>query len=395
MTARDRRHEQGQALVEFAIVAPLIIMVLMFSIWFVELVQIKLKVQEAARYAAWEATSYKLHDYDKGQSELNKLSSEMTQKVAEEAMQRYGDLDSSSASPTLNNSIFAASWTPPLIFVVDQQEEAVYGGPIVNFLFGIAGTLFDFFSGLSYKSPNVFAQSLVAIGKDQGGAMSTRMFGSSEWGFNKRSYAMATVSVIVQNNWLNRGVGKMVLPNWGAFLTERHAVLADPWHLDVGASLPSSADSSDVGFSKDQPYWKQVERMYFSRKAARQLAKSTIKGFKLIMDVAVGLTTHEQSPFKDEDFTTPSVVSRNYDDDAGTSGQVRIRQDQPNQQSYDTSPVGLTVDDNKGGPSLTEYGKALKNRGKYFMGCDKEMSLGCPSSTLQQDNPFGDYIHRE
>src|SRR5512137_163924 len=150
--ARDRRHEQGQALVEFAIVAPLIIMVLMFSIWFVELVQIKLKVQEAARYAAWEATSYKLHDYDKGQSELNKLSSEMTQKVSQEAMLRYSDLDSSSASPTLNNSIFAASWTPPLIFVVDQQEEVIYGGPIVNFLFGIAGTLFDFVSGLSYKS---------------------------------------------------------------------------------------------------------------------------------------------------------------------------------------------------------------------------------------------------
>ena len=388
---RDRRHEEGQALVEFAIVAPLIVMVLMFSIWFVELVQIKLKVQEAARYAAWEATSYKLHDYDKGPSELNKLSSDMTKRVSVEAMLRYSDLDSSSATPTLNNRIFAASWTPPLIFVIDQQEEAIYGGPIVNFLFGIAGTLFDFFSGLGYKSPNLVAQSLIAVGKDYGGAMSTRMFGSSEWGFNKRSYAMTTVSVIVQNNWLNRGVGKMILPNWGAFLTERHAVLADPWHLDTGRSLPNTPNASDVGFSKDQPYWKQVDRMYMMRKPARKVLEGWVKLVKM-MDIAVGLTTHEQSPFKDSDFTTPAVVSRGYYDDAGTSGQVRIRQDNTTQ-SYDTSPVGL--DASGAGKSLTEYGKSLKNRGRYFMGCDKEMSLGCPSSTLQQDNPFGDYIHRE
>jgi hypothetical protein len=29
------------------------------------------------------------------------------------------------------------------------------------------------------------------------------------------------------------------------------------------------------------------------------------------------------------------------------------------------------------------------------MGCQTEMQLGCPSSTLQKDNPFGSYVVRE
>jgi hypothetical protein len=401
--SRQRRGESGQALTEFAIVAPLIVMVLLFAIWFVELLQIKLKVQEAARYAAWEATSYKLHDYDKGPSELSKLSWEMTTKVSLEAIQRYMDLDSTTAGLSLNNEIFAASWTPPLIFVIDQQEELVYGGPIVNFLFSVAGTIFDFVSALTYKGTvsNPVALSLIAAGKDYGGAMTSRMFGNSAWGFNRNSYAMATAALMVKNNFVNRGVGSMLLPSTigTVMLTEKHAVLADPWHLEDGRDVPQSKSSGRAGpgVSSDRAYWKQIDRMYFIRKPARQVGETWIKAFKLLMDLANGLaaiSTQSWPDVGDKEMAQATVVSRNYTDDQGKTGQVTISQDNGTK-DYDTAPVGLGNLQHGGGDLLKDHGKTLKARGKYFMGCDKEMSLGCPSSTLSQDNPFGDYIKRE
>jgi hypothetical protein len=398
--ASRRDGESGQALAEFAIVTPLIVMVMLFAIWFVELVQIKLKVQEAARYAAWEATSYKLHDYKKGTSELSNLSSAMTTKVSLETIQRYSDLNSTTAGASINNEIFAASWTPPLVFVIDQQEELVYGGPIVNFLFTIAGSVFDIISALTYKgtATNPVAIALIAMGKDYGGAMTTRMFGNSDWGFNKKSYAMATVALMVKNNFVNRGVGSMILPSsiGTVMLTEKHAVLADSWNLEDGADAVSKGGGRAGPGVSDGAYWNQVDRMYFMRKPARQVGEGIIKAFKLLMDLANGMAsiaTHSSPDIGDKEMMQATVVSINYTDDQGTTGQVSIQQDN-GQKKYDTAPVGNTLD-HGGGDLIKEYGKTLKARGKYFMGCDKEMSLGCPSSTLSQDNPFGDYIKRE
>jgi len=73
-----------------------------------------------------------------------------------------------------------------------------------------------------------------------------------------------------------------------------------------------------------------------------------------------------------------------------TTGQIQINQDRGATNRYDTAPVGK----GQSGESLKPYYETLKQRGPHFMGCDKIMSLGCPSSTLQQDNPFGDYIYR-
>ena len=42
---------------------------LLFSIYFYEVIQIKLKTQEVARFAAWEFTGYPLHDYDRGRAD--------------------------------------------------------------------------------------------------------------------------------------------------------------------------------------------------------------------------------------------------------------------------------------------------------------------------------------
>lgn len=391
----------GQALTEFAIVVPIVVMVFMFSIWFLELVQIKLKVQEAARYVAWEAQSYPLHDYDKGKSALSSLASQMSQKVTKEAKQRYEDLDSASTM-SKGHRIFSAAFTPPLILTMNQPEEAIYGGPIVNFIFGVGAAIFDFLSALSYKNPNYVAMALIAAGKDYGAALADRTFGSAEWGFNRNGYIQATVSTIVTNRWYQRGVvwgeggeRDTTMPNWGVFITESHGVMADSWDLNKGDDV--YGNTLRPGVSKSSPYWKQVDRMYMVNSKARGVAKGFVNFFRLAMRMALAMTFTMATPpggLSEGDFMQTAVVSKNYT--TPQSGRVQISQDRGSTQSYDTAPVCGSSSGSgcPGGDSLKPYGETLDDRGKYFMGCGREMSLGCPSSTLSQDNPFGDYIDR-
>jgi Flp pilus assembly protein TadG len=399
------RNESGQALVEFAIVAPLIVMVLLFALWFYELVHVKLKVQEAARYAAWEATAYPLHDYDKGPSELSNLASSMRTSVIADTMQRYMDLDSRSDGLSASNQIFASSWTPPIVVMTNQQEEVIYGGPIVNLVFGLAGTLFDFLSALTYKNQNYVALSMIGLSKvgevSGGGAMRYRMFGSSAWGFNRSGYVEARVALMLKNEFANRGVGRFILPNKSVFISERHGVLADSWRLDTGES--AYGDAIRPGYASSSPYWKQIDRMYLVNSGARGAARTWIGIFRAMMLVSLAFTGSMSMPpnLSNEDFTRAAVVSRGYTD--ADAGKVDIVQDRGSTRRYDTAPLGQGGGGAGGGAGgggeqatdfLGEHRKTLDDRGPHFMGCPREMSLGCPSSTLQQDNPLGPYLFR-
>ena len=388
--AKFSRDESGQALVEFAIVVPLIIMVFMFSMWFTELVQIKLKVQEAARYAAWEGTAYQLHDYDKGPSSLTSLAGKATMAISSDTILRYSNMNSADNTPTFR--VMSASWTPPLAFVTNQQEEAIPGGGVVNFIFGLAATVFDLISALSFKNGNFVAVSLVAMGKDYGGARGDRIFGSAGWGFNKRGYMKASVATWVTNQWFNRGVGSMVLPNMGVMIMESHAVLTDSWRLNKGEDVYGDKVRPGAGKANKTAYWKQVDRMYFVNARTRGVAKGWVNFFRSMAAAAVGFTMSGATPknLGTNDMVQATVVSKNYTDVG--SGQVDIVQDRGATKKYDTAPVCASC---TGGDILKDYGKTLKDRGKNFMGCTKQMSLGCPSSSLSGDNPFGEYVTRE
>ena len=387
--AHSRWHrDEGQALTEFAIVVPVIVLVLMFSVWFGELVTIKLKTQEAARYTAWEVTAYKMHDYGKGPSSVSSMSNQAIAKATKEASRRYADLNSTT-TVSKGTRIFSAKWTKPLIVTVNQQEEAIYGGAIVNFIFNVAAAVLDVFSALQFKNGNVVAMALVALGKDYGGARTARMFGSSEWGFNKSGYVTATVFTMVENKWWNRGVGRFFMKPMFVSFQESHGVLADTWNLYDGSSVYTKGDRP--GLNKGKAYWKQVDRIYFVNKRTRGVGKTIINGFKIIMRIALAMAfSFSSSGLNESDFMQTSVVSNDY---GGKTGQVELQVDR-GQKKFDSSPACGATGACPGGDSLKPYGETLKARGKYFMGCKIEMQLGCPSSTLNQGNPFGDYLDR-
>ena len=61
---RNRTQQRGAATVELAITTVVLVPLILWAFWFVDLIRVKLKTQEIARFAAWEFTAYPLSDYD-------------------------------------------------------------------------------------------------------------------------------------------------------------------------------------------------------------------------------------------------------------------------------------------------------------------------------------------
>jgi len=83
---------RGSAILEFALVAPILIALILYSLFFSELVRAKLKLQEVARYAAWEMGSHPLSDY--GTARPGAAFERAKTATVRDSEMRYGSLDS-------------------------------------------------------------------------------------------------------------------------------------------------------------------------------------------------------------------------------------------------------------------------------------------------------------
>ena len=83
---------RGAATVEFALIVPVLVMILLFSMYLTELVRAKLKLQEFARYVVFEMTSYTLSDF--ANAKHDEAFADAQREMMEEAVDRYKDMDS-------------------------------------------------------------------------------------------------------------------------------------------------------------------------------------------------------------------------------------------------------------------------------------------------------------
>jgi hypothetical protein len=83
---------RGNSLLEFALVTPILIALILYSLFFAEIIRAKLKLQEVVRYAAWEVASYPLSDYSKGNP--GKSFEHASGQAVRDAEARYAELDS-------------------------------------------------------------------------------------------------------------------------------------------------------------------------------------------------------------------------------------------------------------------------------------------------------------
>lgn len=393
---KRRETQSGQALVEFAIVAPVIVVMVLFAGWFYEFIQIKLKAQEAARYVAYEFTAYDLHDY--GSSSAGSADSKFTTaktEILREAQARFSDLDSTTKTGGLTHH-FNASWTVQPLRATNAPTPMVPGNALVNALAGIATSLVNALVSNGYSNENVIAQAMIRSSGGGWGLPSTLNSSLDTWGFNSKGYIQASVDVRVHN-----GVGNIRIPDWMIGLPtwdssqkviarndwniepETTALIVDPWNLPDGSDVHGSP--MEPGTSTSKAFWKQVDKVAWLNPQAKAVATAISTAVRTQSAALVGLSL--QQPLQADPMKT-TLVSRPYGGgELATTGKISLQEDDGSK-DYDTAP-DIHGQAGKG----HEYDQTRRKRGLYFMGCRQAEQLGC-TDTLGQSNPFGDYIYR-
>jgi hypothetical protein len=100
-----RKAQAGNSVVEFAVVAPVLVMLVLYATYFHDGVRTKLKVQEAARFGAWEFTSLPMSDFFEGNHDT--LFADAQQRIVKDLKVKYATFDSSRPDTALSETFIA------------------------------------------------------------------------------------------------------------------------------------------------------------------------------------------------------------------------------------------------------------------------------------------------
>ena len=368
----SRSVRRGATTVEFALVVPLLVSILMFSMFLTDIIRAKIKLQEASRYVAWEMSSYTLSDY--GQGDHDKAFDVAMQAAKKEATERFSDLDSIEPNGRFGTMLSA---DPAEVTIKNQTVDGI---------------------DLSRLFPSTGSEG----GPEAGAAVGKSInFLLDQFRFNTKGQVEVELksklaSTLLPKQYLQREQrGFFSVDNWGGRdlsnlpVSNRYTLIANGWHLpDGGDALmkPKRAGVHDGG--SDHGLYLQVDRMKFLG-VGNYLDKV---GLDKLSSVA---------NFIFPDFLGPFVVAHNYT--PGESGRDCNKTkhgapmglnnlnaypglDDPDQRCFDTAPFRDTqAYDN----SL--YRKVFMARGDNFMGCkraqaDMPNTPGMDPSTSKDKN---------
>ncbi len=369
----SRLKNKGQAITEFALVLPVMIVILLYSMYFTELVRAKLKLQEASRFVAWEMTSHTLDDY--GQKDHAQAFSLAQTASILDAVAKYKDMDSIDDKPAGD---FVVGYSNVKATITAQAAPA-------------------FTNPIAPLGGNKFINNLLGV---LNGSVSAIY---NHFGFNTGGKVQVEVSMQLDNrllpkHFLDENGGFFQADAWGGrnlqsvTMKNRFTLLASGWALPDGADAvqhQTGAGGPRSGVHRggsDQGLYTQVRRMRLLG-APEKLA--VIPGFDRIR-VLIG------SVIPDPVGAT-YVVSHNY----FAAGNSNIRNRGCTHDPLHGAPWGmnnLDTDSNNDGPGLdyerrkcfdtapfrdtseykdSQYREIYQARGPYFMGCKK----------AQADNP--------
>lgn len=374
---KRKRFRRGQSLTEFAIMIPIIVLVLWMAIYYWEVIQVRLKLQEAARFATWEFTAYPLHDYDEGTgSRFDEVEGEITDLT----MRLYEDLDSSDEGavmpgPTAANTFLATGWELQRVRIRESTPPDLTGEIIGELALDVVLTVEAWIEAMLTSIGNPYAVGPVL--------WTIRSLPSIDrrWGFNNRGWVTTSVQARVHNLMVPRSFrgitslryeqGRWVRPSLR--LREESAILADSWRLNDGADVRHGTESGG--------YYDQVNRIFLLNRGRAGPAITAIEAVRL----EAILCAFQDLP----DASDPVLVSLNHHE--GQDGRIRLGTD-GGRSTFDTTPLTVPHESEDEGSSGEPYQETLDNRGEYFMGCDEPMNASCGAG-LGTENPFGDGVH--
>ncbi|MBS2030874.1 MAG: pilus assembly protein [Deltaproteobacteria bacterium] len=256
-TVRARlRSQAGQSVAEFAIVAPIMVMIVLYATFFTDAFKVKLKNQEAAIFASWEFASLPLSDYN--QNKHDPLYQQAKQRILADVNDKYQFFDSSnpaSSNPTIQDKTFISVkafkiadsdfTNDPVPIVSTQGAKSVPGiGGLLGSLGGVANNGINAVVGM--------------------------------WGFDKNG--MMTVkthstyqNVILPSGFLDTHFHAPMVKQLANFqLDDSASVVMDPWTVNDGrdVDLKTTSEDGEVmgsigGNTHEHPFARQVGQMSF------------------------------------------------------------------------------------------------------------------------------------
>ncbi|RMG12574.1 MAG: pilus assembly protein [Deltaproteobacteria bacterium] len=325
--------ERGGSMVETALMAPIFVVLVMWAAFFYDFVQLRIKVLEAARFAAWEFTAYPLSDYDTGSHGAR--FNDAVPRVRTDVQRLYASLDSSDQAPTAH----------PRLATRYSFEGVDFENKPVRMLAGDVPGI-DPDSDLGMVTGYVFD----AVG-DALDYVLNRM------GYNDRGLVTAQTSARIEHalmprTFLPEFYGTDLYPTPSYTVTARAAVVADGWTLHDGRTVVQMADS---------PFQKQVQR-------AHTLGiTDSIPGLSTFFDVVDKVGDYVEDFFNLPNPLNARLAAKRYTQPPG--GNTLHLDTDEYQKEFDTLPVREQCQYGGCRPEDSDYGRTLKMRGDYYMGC--------------------------
>jgi hypothetical protein len=383
--AQRRQHvRRGSATTEFALIVPVMVMILLFSMYLTELLRAKLKLQELSRYVVWEMTSYTLSDF--ANARHDEAFADAQREMMAEALERYRNLDSVEPNTPAGN-----------LFARYVQVEGAVENKEIPFIPGES-----FLPG----SDEGFAGEV--LGAVNGGA--NQLLGL--WGFNGKGWVEAEVgmrfeNVILPERYLDSGgsggffttdtFGGRNLASLG--LKSRFSMYADPWNLEDGADATIRGRRAGAHRRGDERFshglYRQVDRMVFLgvrskleehvgiigqlRQFLNQFAPAFLGTFVVSHNYGPSPTGADASDWGRECIGEDTgIESYPPEAEGGLNNLNRFSQiDWPRPTCFDTAPF-------RDQPyERSQYLRIFRARGDYFMGCKRAQATdpSAPTST--------------
>ncbi|MBI5478708.1 MAG: hypothetical protein HY906_07635 [Deltaproteobacteria bacterium] len=382
---RGLRRQEGQSLTEFAIIAPVIVGIFIFAIYFYEATQIKLKQQEAERYVAWEFTGKLLTDYN-NPGNSSSLFNQAKQDIVADAMERFDNLVSTNKLQN-QRAYIMTEWELREPRVLNERVPEVPGNSWVNLVFQIFKWAWTVWDAQTFTSSNLLHQAMM-WGSDTrptfaGSGAIAEQFGPSGWGFNQKGFVQVKMrwrvapTAMFTKRFMDNRFNTAFRPFGTVTLDDRAAengiaLVVDSWNLQDGTSIGGYYQRD-----KGTRYWKQVDRMAWVSSAPKTTAK--LAALAITLPSQVIAIFNEQVAFPTIDPMETALAARAYG--PTTDGKRRLEGMSDKPDTFDTAPF----------TPKSAYENAYKQRGQYFMGCRETGIVGCNRS-LSSNNPFGEFI---
>jgi len=391
------RAPRGAATVEFALVVPLLVIILMFSMYLAELVRVKIKLQEVVRYTAWEMTSYVLSDFANFNHDAA-YTTASTRTLAE-ARTRYQDLNS--VEDNAGNGTFVARFSNVQVNMQHKQIDFFNMPQPLGTAQADDGPYAPDATNAASVPPNVLLE---------------------QWNFNHKGWVrtdatMNFATVLIPTSYLDSGPGAMFdVDTFGGRnianlpLQARYSLYANGWNMPDGSDATMRDRRAGVhrGGNSDMPHgiYRQVSQMSFLGLRGKfdfgPLGIAPVTDEFLFPDgdppdfqgtfvVSHGYGANPSGPWDrdcvghDGMINYPNAGNADEDARAGLNNLMKFSElDNELPRCFDTAPFRdhQSYDD-----SL--YLQIFKARGEYFLGC-KRSQADDPSSPTSAAAVEGD-----